>query len=71
MNLSLRPHWRASQLGVFAVLLVGYCLMAILVVEQDRTIYSQQALIRTLFQDSAQLANLRMREVQAAAEHKK
>ena len=46
--------------GVTILLLVGYLLMGLLVVEQGRVIENQQVLIRSLFYDSSRLADLRM-----------
>jgi len=54
------PKPKHSMLPLLVVLfLVSYGLMALLVVEQGRTIDSQRALIRQLFTDSTQLSALR------------
>lgn len=56
---------RRTLLPVLTVLfLVSYGLMAMLVVEQGRTIDSQRDLIRSLFDDSMQLSILRGKLVQ-------
>lgn len=44
--------------------LISYGLMAMLVVEQGRTIDSQRNLIRSLFDDSAQLSHLKGKNLQ-------
>jgi hypothetical protein len=46
--------------GVLTLLLAGYVLMGLLVLEQGRIIDSQAVLIRSLFYDSSQLTALRM-----------
>lgn len=57
------------MLPVFVVLfLVSYGLMTLLVVEQGRTIDNQRSLIQSLFDDSAKLAQLRMKNTQAQAQ---
>ncbi|MGB7584933.1 MAG: hypothetical protein WBM11_08820 [Terriglobales bacterium] len=57
------------MLPVFVVLfLVSYGLMTLLVVEQGRTIDNQRSLIRSLFDDSSKLAQLRVRNQQAQAQ---
>ena len=56
------------MLPVFVVLfLVSYGLMTLLVVEQGRTIENQRSLIQSLFDDSAKLTQLRIRNQQAQA----
>ena len=57
---SIRKHF------VNIALLIGYVYMALLVVEQNRTIENQQSLIRTLFFDSSQLNAMRMQKVAKA-----
>lgn len=60
-----------SLLPVLVVLfLASYGLMAMLVVEQGRTIENQRGLIRSLFSDSSQLVHLKskMAKQQAGAE---
>ncbi|MBZ5574484.1 MAG: hypothetical protein LAO09_21720 [Acidobacteriia bacterium] len=48
------------MLPVFvALFLISYGLMAVLVVEQGRTIDNQRSLIRSLFSDSTQLSQLK------------
>jgi len=46
--------------GVYTLLLAGYLLMGLLVLEQGRIIENQAVLIRSLFYDSSQLTALRM-----------
>jgi hypothetical protein len=50
---------------MYALFLVGYLVMAGLIVEQGRTIESQKLLIRSLFFDSTQLAALKLKEAAA------
>jgi len=55
-----KPKPKHSMLPAFVVLfLISYGLMALLVVEQGRTIENQRTLIQSLFSDSAQLNHLR------------
>jgi hypothetical protein len=55
-----KPKRKHTLLPVLIVLfLVSYGLMAMLVVEQDRTIGSQRALITSLFSDSTELTTLK------------
>jgi hypothetical protein len=55
-----RPKRKHSLLPLLIVLfLVSYGLMALLTVEQDRTIASQRALITSLFSDSTELSSLK------------
>jgi len=54
-----------SMLPLLVVLfLISYGLMALLVVEQDRTIQAQRGLIRQLFTDSTQLSAMKGEAVQ-------
>lgn len=46
--------------GVLTLLLAGYVLMGLLVLEQGRIIENQSVLIRSLFYDSAQLTSIRL-----------
>ena len=46
------------------VFLFLYVLLALLVIEQGRTIEAQKQLIRALFHDSQQLNTLKVREAQ-------
>lgn len=46
--------------GVLTLLLTGYLLMGLLVLEQGRIIENQSILIRSLFYDSSQLTALRL-----------
>jgi hypothetical protein len=63
-----------QMLPILVVLfLISYGLMALLVVEQGRTIDSQRSLIRDLFSDSSQLNSLKINALQkhgAAAQPK-
>ena len=59
-NAAVLPKPKNSLLPVLIVLfLVSYGLMALLVVEQGRTIDSQRNLIRSLFDDSTQLTQMK------------
>jgi hypothetical protein len=54
-----------SALPILVVLFViSYSLMTLLVFEQARTIESQRGLIRSLFQDSAQLSRMKIQAIQ-------
>lgn len=46
--------------GIYTLMLAGYMLMGLLVVEQGRIIENQSVLIRSLFYDSSQLTALRL-----------
>jgi len=60
-----KPKRKYSLLPVLVVLfLISYGLMALLAVEQDRTIASQRSLITQLFSDSAELSGLKGRFLQ-------
>ena len=55
-----KPVRKHSLLPILIVLfLVSYGLMALLAVEQDRTIASQRSLITSLFSDSTELSSLK------------
>ena len=55
-----RPKRKYSLLPVLvALFLVSYCLLSLLVVEQDRTISAQRSLITSLFSDSTELSGLK------------
>ncbi|HXM23490.1 MAG TPA: hypothetical protein VN948_19695 [Terriglobales bacterium] len=55
-----RANRKHSLLPILIVLfLVSYGLMALLAVEQDRTIASQRSLITSLFSDSTELSSLK------------
>ena len=59
-----KPRRKHSLLPILIVLfLVSYGLMALLAVEQDRTIASQRALITSLFSDSTELSSLKSKGV--------
>ena len=49
---------------LIVLFLVSYGLMAVLVVEQSRTIDSQRGLIRSLFNDSTQLSQMKGKAIQ-------
>lgn len=55
--------------GIYALMLVGYFVLYMLIAQQGRTIDSQGRLIRTLFADSLELNKIKMH--QAAARHPK
>ena len=60
-----KPKGKHSLLPVLVVLfLISYGLMALLAVEQDRTIASQRSLITSLFGDSVELSSLKGRSIQ-------
>jgi hypothetical protein len=64
-----KPKTKHSMLPVLVVLfLVSYGLMTLLVVEQGRTIDNQRSLIQSLFDDSAKLTQLRIRNQRAQAQ---
>jgi len=46
--------------GIYTLMLAGYLLMGLLVMEQGRVIENQATLIRSLFYDSSQLTALRL-----------
>jgi hypothetical protein len=55
-----KPKRKHSLLPVLIILfLISYGLMALLAVEQDRTIASQRSLITQLFSDSVELSSLK------------
>src|SRR5262252_9783561 len=59
------PKPTRSALPILVVLFViSYSLMTLLVFEQARTIESQRGLIRSLFQDSAQLSRMKIQAAQ-------
>jgi len=60
------PKPSGSSLPILVVLFViSYSLMTLLIFEQARTIESQRGLIRSLFQDSAQLNRMRIQATQS------
>jgi len=64
-----KPKGKHSLLPVLIVLfLISYGLMALLAVEQDRTIASQRSLITSLFGDSVELSSLKGRFLQKRAQ---
>ena len=69
------PKPKQTLLPLLVVLfLISYGLMAMLVVEQGRTIDSQRTLIRQLFTDSSELSHMKGKAVQeqyAAQQHAK
>ena len=59
------PQPKRIMLPILVVLfLISYGLLALLVVEQGRTIDSQRNLIRDIFSDSSQLSAMKMAAVQ-------
>lgn len=50
--------------GLALALLAGYVIMALVAIEQGRTIAAQQALIHQLFQDSIELTAVRIHQHQ-------
>jgi len=58
--------WLRKQ-GFLLILLLAYVFTTTLVIEQERTIESQRALIRDLFRDSLELTQMKMK--QAATKH--
>lgn len=64
-----KPKSKHSMLPVLIVLfLISYGLMALLAVEQDRTIASQRSLIRSLFGDSVELSSLKGKSLHKRAQ---
>src|SRR5215467_13844614 len=64
-----QPKRKHSLLPVLVVLfLISYGLMALLAVEQDKTIASQRSLITSLFGDSVELSSLKGRFIQKRAQ---
>lgn len=61
MGNSFRRH------AIIAVLVFGYLLMSVLIVQQGRTIDSQRTLIKQLFRDSLELNAMKVQQVQQAA----
>lgn len=61
MEKSFRRH------AVILVLVFGYVLMSLLIVQQGHTIDSQRSLIKQLFQDSLELNSMKVQQVQSAA----
>jgi len=53
--------WIRKQ-AVFFLLLIAFLFTTSLVIEQQRTIASQQALIRDLFRDSAELTQIKIKK---------
>lgn len=53
--------------AVIFVLVFGYLLMSLLVIQQSHTIDSQRTLIKQLFRDSLELNAMKIQQVQAAA----
>jgi hypothetical protein len=47
---------------VYAFFMIGMMLLTLVISEQNRTIESQQRLIKTLWHDSSDLASLRMQQ---------
>jgi hypothetical protein len=59
-----KSSWLKSH-AVLLLLLVCYLLTSSIIVEQQRTIESQRVLIRSLFHDSMELTNLKIKEARA------
>jgi hypothetical protein len=55
---------------VIAVLVTASIFMSLLIVQQDRTIYSQRVLIRQLFKDSLELNAMKVQQVQDRARNR-
>ena len=68
MSQQSKPRPLRKQ-GLLALLLAGYAVMSLLIAEQNRTIVQQRYLIRALFSDSRQLADLRMKQVADKQRH--
>jgi hypothetical protein len=56
-----RFAWLCRQ-GVVLILLFGYLLLAVVTVEQARTIDAQRSLIQALSRDSLELSALRLQQ---------
>ncbi len=64
----VKPKAKTSLLPVLVVLfLISYGLLTLLVVEQNRTIGAQRALIGQLYTDSLQLTAMKRKEAEAKA----
>jgi hypothetical protein len=48
--------------GLFLILLLAFLFATSLVIEQQQTIQTQQALIRVLYRDSAELSQIKMKQ---------
>jgi hypothetical protein len=64
------PLPKRIMLPILVILfLISYGLLALLVVEQGRTIDSQRDLIRDIFSDSSQLSAMKMAAIQKQNQH--
>ncbi len=57
------PTWLGRH-AITIIFLFVYVLMSLLIVEQGRTIDSQQQLIRSLFQDTLEMSHLKAQQLQ-------
>ena len=57
---AISSRFRLGRNTVALLLLFGYLVLALLVLEQSRTIANQRALIRDLFRDSLELSAARL-----------
>jgi hypothetical protein len=74
MNIAVKAavtskHKRTLLPMLVILFLISYCLLTMLVVEQNRTIDSQRTLIHLLFKDNLQLSSLRKAERQKSKAH--
>ena len=60
-----RQGTAVKKQGVTLALLFGYIVVAMLLVQQDRTIESQRLLIRDLFHDSVELSVIKVKQASA------
>jgi hypothetical protein len=65
MNLTNAPGLKRSRM--YVILLVGYVFMAMLVIQQGKTIDYQTQLIHSLFSDSQQLTQMKMDAISSKA----
>jgi len=61
MNLLKRDRRKTPR--IYALFLLGYLALFLLMGEQNRTIIAQRILIRSLYEDSRMLATLQMKKV--------
>ena len=61
-------HSWIQKRGLLLVLLLAYVFTTSLVIEQERTIETQRALIRDLFRDSMELSQIKMKQAIAKRE---
>lgn len=65
MTNPVKSPWIRKQ-GVLLLLVLAFLFTTSLVIEQQRTIASQQALIRDLFRDSAELTQIKIKNALVA-----